>query len=292
MPSPDSDNEVTVAGSQAEKDEYDQMGMRPPIIDKPNLTNPPGQNAPMGSEPTDMPDEGPELKGSNPQQPLDPEDNHSKGALQGIADQIKDEGTPLASEVEAVDDANIPSGTEMEGNVSHPEGYSQNTPGDTGMEGPNPPSSEEGEPDLSDVLEEGLNHHADGIQREKVIQIVSQALLQFQAAKHSLEMTREQNPQLYEASVSMLKAMIEMATLLGLGQEGAEVITGIDNSGKQPQSGQTESNLGQEQASLAPPQEEQNDEWHDPFPKHPDHGGEPKPGHSPPSKPPGASPQR
>jgi hypothetical protein len=310
--SPDSNNEFAAAGSEEEKAQYDKMGMNPPIIGKPNPAEqaPIGQNAPMDVEPNQpngnpiMPEEGepagksdPRLDGDLPQGKalLDPEDNHSREALDALANQIKDEGTPTESSVDAIGDENLPDGGGMDGNISHPAGFEQNTPTDTGLGGPNPPSegqSMEDEPDLSDVLEEGLNHHSEGIQREKTIQVVSQALVQFQAAKQSLEGTRMQNPQLYQACVGMLKAMIEMASMLGLGQAA-----GMDNSGM-PQSGslgQTDSNLGEEQASLMPPQEEQNDEWHDPFPTHPDHGGEQKPGHAPPSKPaPGGqqSPQR
>ena len=285
--SADSDNTVAEAGSQDEKDEYSKMGMSPPEIGKPNPSDEPpiGQNAPMDTEPNEFPEEGspsgksdPRLDGS-----IDPEDNHSREALTSIADQIKDEGTPVASQIDAVDDTDLPSGNDMEGNVSHPPGYDQNLPQDMGTGGTNPPSDDEHaegeEPDLSEVLEEGLNDHADGIQREKAINTVSQALMQFKKAKQSLEDTRMQNPQLYQASISMLKAMIEMATLLGLGTPNAAPMP--DNSGMQPQSGQTDSNLGQEQASLAPPQEEQNDEWQDPFPAHPDHGGQLKPGHAP-----------
>jgi hypothetical protein len=132
------------------------------------------------------------------------------------------------------------------------------------------------------VLEEGLDHSADGIQREKVVQMVSQALTQFKGCKEILESTKMQTPQLYQASIAMLRAMIEMASLLGLGE---------GNGNAAPV--QTESTLGQEQAALTPPPEEQNDEWHDPFPTHPDQGGEQKPGHAPPkAKPRGAPPAK
>jgi hypothetical protein len=139
------------------------------------------------------------------------------------------------------------------------------------------------EPDYSDLLEEGLNSHADSIQREKVVQMVSQALTQFKASKDALEAVKAQSPQLYQASLAMLKAMIEMASLLKLGQSEGESGQELGQNPSQP------SALGQEQASLEPTpgepgavqQEEQNDEWHDPFPLHPDSGGERKPGHAP-----------
>jgi hypothetical protein len=66
-----------------------------------------------------------------------------------------------------------------------------------------------------------------------------------------LEQSREQAPELYGAAIAMLRAMIEMAKMLGLGGDS------------------------QAPAEQAAPQEsapaEQN-EWHDPFPQHPDHG--------------------
>ena len=289
--SPDSNNETAPAGSDDEREQYKRMGMAPPEIGKPDPSKemPIGQNAPMDTEPKDFPEEGspagksdPRLDGSIPQGGnIDPEDEHSREALTSIADEITNQGTPLASQVDGIDDAEMDSGMASEGNISRPEGFEQNTPEDMGTGGPNPPEEGHSEPDLSDVLEEGLNDHADGIQRERVIQTVSQALTQFKNAKQGLEEMRMTNPQLYQASISMLKAMIEMASLLGLGQ-------GDSQSASQPgmvgQSEQTESNLGQEQESLMPPQEEQNDEWHDPFPAHPDHGGDEKPGHAPPSK--------
>jgi hypothetical protein len=279
-PSPDSHNDFALAGSDKEKEQYDKMGMNPPIIGKPIPSQQPpiGQNPPMDVLPKDQEEASPTGK-SDPRldgtldQNIDPEDNHSKTALQAIAQQIEQDGKPLDSQIDAVDDTDLPTSNAVEGNISRPEDFDQDTPSDMGEEGPTQPS-DDGDPEFSDILEEGLNQHADGIQKEKVIQIVSQALVQFKNCKQSLENIKMQDPQLYQASISMLKAMIEMASLLGLGQ--SEVV-----------SGQSNTQLGQEQAALMPvpkenpPQEEQNDEWHDPFPTHPDHGGEPKPGHAP-----------
>ncbi|HXN74981.1 MAG TPA: hypothetical protein VN855_00630, partial [Candidatus Acidoferrum sp.] len=211
----------------------------------------------------------PRMDSSVENPPMDPEDNHSKGALQAIAQQIEEEGTPPASRIDAVDESDMPTSTAVEGNISRPEDFGQNIPQDMGAQGPAAPAEGDDEPELSDILEEGLNHEADGIQKEKAIRAVSQALMQFKGCKQELENIKMQAPQLYQASIGMLKAMIEMASLLGLGQAGP--------SSEQP------SQLGQEQSALMPeqiPQEEQNDEWHDPFPTHPDHGGEGKPGHA------------
>lgn len=278
--SPDSNDQVAPAGSEEEKMQYDKMGMNPPEIGKPvpgQDSTPPGL-APRydgeGIDTTVAPDPNQRLddqRNVDPATTVDPEDNHSRDALTAIAEQIETEGTPNTQQMDAVDDTQMPNGTEAEGNISRPAGFEQDTPSDMGLQGTNGPTDDDQDPDFSDILEEGLNTHAEGIQREKVIQMVSQALTQFKASKDMLEQSRAQMPQLYQASIGMLRAMIEMAGLLGLGQN----VSQLDQSGQNP------AELGQEQASLMPPQEEQNDEWHDPFPTHPDHGGEQKPGHAP-----------
>jgi len=280
LTSPDSNDQEAPSGSKEEHDQYEKMGMSPPEIGKPDQTNlnqDVGQNAPMDVVP------GKNANGaSNPNQRLDdqrdvpktvidPEDNHSKEALTSIAEQIESEGTPNIEDVESIDDTEMPIGKEAEGNISRPEGFGQGTPGDLGLDGTNGPTDDEneGDPDFSDILEEGLNANADIIQREKVIAMVGQALAQFKASKDVLEVSQAQMPQLYQASISMLKAMIEMANLLQLGGNQLE-----QNMSQSPE-------LGQVQANLTPPPEEQNDEWQDPFPAHPDHGGESKTSHSP-----------
>lgn len=295
---PDSTNAQAPAGSADETALYAEMDMAPPEIGKPlppDERPPIGQNAPMDVVPKD-----PELEesrfvdgdhGASVAPAIDPEDTHSKEAMQAIAKEIENDGQPTTQEVNAIDDTDLPVSKEAEGNISRPSGFAQNTPQDMGEEGTNPPPGPEddngADPDFYDVLESGLNDHADNIQREKAVQVVSQALMQFKAAKNTLENIKGQAPDLYAASISMLKAMIEMASLLGLGGAVA-----------QPQQ-----ELGAEQAELTPsmdvsspnqvapgekPPEEQNDEWHDPFPTHPDQGGEPKPGHAPSKNNPGA----
>jgi hypothetical protein len=282
---PDSTNEQAAAGTSAEDALYDQMGMSAPEIGKPlppDQRPPIGQNAPMDVIPKDPEMEGSRFvdgdHGASLSPSIDPEDNHSKEALNLIAEQIEKEGMLTTQEVNAIDDAQLPVGGGAEGNISRPDAFNQNTPQDMGGEGPNPPSepdeNREEDPDFYGVLETGLDEHADGIQREKAIQTVSQALMQFKAAKHTLENIRMQAPDLYSASILMLKAMIEMASLLGLGASASNA---------------PPAELGSEQAALLPPEaqsgekppEKQNDEWHDPFPTHPDQGGEAKPGHAP-----------
>lgn len=278
--SPDSQNEAAPAGSPEEQELYGEMGMNPPEIGKPA---PPDQRPPIGQNaPMDVVPEDPEMQGSrfvdgdhgsSAAPAIDPEDNSSMEAMQAIATAIETDADPSTKEVNAIDDSEMPVSTEAEGNISRPSGFGQNTPQDMGQEGPNPPvgdSDDEEDPDFYSVLEDGLDDHADGIARERTIQVVSQALTQFKACKQTLENVKMQAPDLYAASISMLKAMIEMASLLGLGPSNV--------------AGQPQQELGSVQSAITPevaqPAQAEN-EWNDPFPTHPDQGGEAKPGHSP-----------
>lgn len=248
-----------IANREKQTESIEAMGQTPPAIDK--------QSPELVPAPAEVASAAPAI---------DPEDNSSKEALSAIAQQIEAEGSPPASAVNAIDDTALPVGTEVEGNISRPDGYGSNTAGDMGLGGTNGPEDNGEDPDLSSILEEGLDEHADGIQRERVIQMTSQALQQFKASKQLLENAKVQMPQLYTASITMLKAMIEMANLLGLGQ-------GLGQTGDVL--GQNAPQLGQSQAELTP--QECSNEWNELFPAHPDNGGaELKPGHAPPSKPP------
>lgn len=120
-------------------------------------------------------------------------------------------------QINNMDDTQMPLGNEMEGNVSHTEGYdSEMAPQDMGL---SEDASESDSPDLGQVLQGGLDAHAENIGREKVVAMVSQALDGFKANKQLLEKAKEQAPDLYSSTIMMLKAMIEMAKQLGLGGE-------------------------------------------------------------------------
>lgn len=205
------------------------------------------QTAPVGPcIPLDQPKESVQL-------------DHSKEALMNIASQIEQgQGIPIPgagpgpqgqAEAQSIDQADLAVGTDMQDNVSRPAGYGDNQPGDMGV-GENGDQTDS--PDLGNVLQEGLDAHADNIQREKVVQMVSQALQGFKASKQIVERAQTQAPQLYQASIMMLKAMIEMAKMLGLGPQ--------EDPNANPSSGS---------------------EWQNPFPTHPDQGGAPVPGHAP-----------
>lgn len=187
---------------------------------------------------------------------------HSDDTLKAIAAQIESEsvnGKPEdKQEAAQIDDSDVVN-KDMEGNISRPSGYSSDTPGDLGLDQEHG-EEEEGSPDLSSVLKEGLNDQADEAQKEKVRTMIGQALQGFKSSKQILEAAREQAPDFYAASIAMLAAMIHMAGMLGLKGSG-----GMSSEEQVSEDGQ--------------PQEDGN-EWSDPFPKHPDHGGEAKPQHA------------
>jgi len=187
--------------------------------------------------------------------------DQSKEAMQAIAQQIEQDPStgangpgPQGAQVALqTDAAAIVPGTDVIDGVSRPESYSQNAPSDMALDEDNTAVS----PDLSSVLHEGLDNHADNIQRERVVQMVSQALTGFKACKSIIERSQTQAPQLYSSSIMMLKAMIEMAKMLGLSENGA-------TPDQNPLEGNPQS------------------EWQDPFPVHPDNGGAaPQPQHAP-----------
>jgi hypothetical protein len=186
--------------------------------------------------------------------------DQSKEAMQAIAQQIEQDpsmggsgpGPQGAAVALATDAAAIVPGTDVVDGVSRPESYSQNSPSDMALDEDNTAVS----PDLTSVLHEGLDTHADNIQRERVVQMVSEALTGFKACKQIIERAQTQAPQLYTSSIQMLKAMIEMAKMLGLSENGA-------TPDQNPLEGNPQS------------------EWQDPFPTHPENGGEPQPQHAP-----------
>jgi hypothetical protein len=72
------------------------------------------------------------------------------------------------------------------------------------------------EPDMSSILQGGLDDHANEQKKQQVLDMVGQTLAGFKANKASLEATKEQNQPLYNSCIQMLKSMIELCKLLGL----------------------------------------------------------------------------
>jgi hypothetical protein len=75
--------------------------------------------------------------------------------------------------------------------------------------------------DMADVLRDGLDSHADDIQRDRIKQMIGEALEGFKAHKQILERAKEHAPEYYNSSIAMLRAMIEMCHLLGLGDDSS-----------------------------------------------------------------------
>lgn len=136
--------------------------------------------------------------------------------LESIAQEIEQttpEGESPQDVLTSLDGPGDMPGVQMQDGTSHPDDFQQNVPGPMGLAEDEVP--EQG-PDLTQVLSSGLDSHADNIQREKVVQMVSEALQGFKSCKGILERAQQQAPQLYDSSIAMLRAMIEMAKMLGL----------------------------------------------------------------------------
>lgn len=136
--------------------------------------------------------------------------------VQELGNEIESDPQQTQSErgvMDQIDPSEMPLGNEMQDNASHQEGYGEDTnPGDMGLSEDEVPS-----PDLGQVLRGGLDQHADSINREKIVNLIGEALEGFKANKQVLEQAKDQAPQLYSSCLAMLKAMIEMGKMLGLG---------------------------------------------------------------------------
>lgn len=154
---------------------------------------------------------------------INPENMETVDTIIDEIDALPPNETIPKERMATTDAADLAIGTNMEGNVSRPDSYSQDVPTDLGL-GEEPDNDS---PDISSVLREGLDNHAENIQRERVIEIVGQALEGFKASKLIIERAKIEAPQLYESSIAMLRAMIEMAKLLGLDREQAAAPSGV-----------------------------------------------------------------
>lgn len=106
----------------------------------------------------------------------------------------------------------------MENGTSRPENYDEGQ-NDLGL---SEDEADEDSPDLSEVLRGGLDQHAHGIQKERVIDMVGQALEGFKNQKSMLDKAKDQAPELYDSCIAMLRAMIELCSLAGIDQGQAE----------------------------------------------------------------------
>lgn len=119
-------------------------------------------------------------------------------------------------EASQIDNTELPQGDAMKDNVSVKEDFGPAQRND--MSDSESELAQEGsdEPDMTDVLKDGLDDHAQEQKKQEVLNMVSQTLQGFKANKESLEATKDQNQPLYNSCIQMLKSMIELCKLLGL----------------------------------------------------------------------------
>ena len=131
----------------------------------------------------------------------------------GLLDQ--EPGSEAAQAAKKIDNTELPQGTQMKDNASVKDNFGdaqkQDMP-DTDKD----MSQGSDEPDMSQVLQGGLDDHANEQKKQQVLDMVGQTLAGFKANKASLEATKEQNQPLYNSCIQMLKSMIELCKLLGL----------------------------------------------------------------------------
>jgi hypothetical protein len=145
-------------------------------------------------------------------------DQHIDNA-KDFSDSLEDDNGD--QEAEEILDQHLDNATEMnqemdQNGVSRPMDYDEKQ-GDMGL---SEEEADQDEPNLDEVLQGGLDQHADNIQREKVIQLVGQALDGFKSQKAILDKAKDQAPELYSSCISMLRAMIELCSLAGLDNSG------------------------------------------------------------------------
>jgi hypothetical protein len=161
---------------------------------------------------------------------------------------------------------------------SRPEDYDAQKPGDLGLgeeglseedeaekdgiaeENAEEESEQEGEeigeesPDFASVLHDDLDSNADSINREKVVQMIGQALEGFKNNKEILERAKEKAPELYSSSIAMLQAMIEMAKMLGLSGSDQDAEE-MEEEGETPSKESTNETAPKEESEEEEPKE-------------------------------------
>jgi hypothetical protein len=131
-------------------------------------------------------------------------------SIEDILDQHLDNAADMAQNGDVNAEGMDPNG------ISRPEDYNAKQ-GDLGLS-----EEDNEEPQLDEVLRDGLDQHADGIQREKVVNMVGEALDAFKGQKKILDKAKEQAPELHSACISLLKALIELCSLAGIDESQAE----------------------------------------------------------------------
>jgi hypothetical protein len=267
-------------------EDYESKGLNDPAIEKPRIDDhPPIEEAsPAIYEADDQHETNSnralDVKDGNPvetKMPVSPDEIGETPAA--ILQQLDADGAEVTQDdmaaVNNMDDADLAIDRGAEENVSRPEDYGKEVPRDMGLG--EEEQQEEG-PDLNGVLQEGLDNHADNIQREKVVQMVSEALEGFKSCKQILEKAKEQAPQLYQSSIAMLRAMIEMAKMLGLSDstESAEEVVGQESPANDDeamaQEAEADPSLNDPKQAAPKENDKEVHDWKEPFKPHPSHG--------------------
>lgn len=216
---------------------FERMDVNPPAMNKPK----PGDHAPDGlGVSTDSLQEKSDESLPEKENDMDKKDNlpiSEDGMEENVSRQPSfQENTPGDMGTEEDQPAEPAAESDEESVGEAAEGISEDSENEMDQENPEESTDEESQdeedPNLSDVFQEDLNNNADGIQKEKVVDMVSHALQGFKANKEILEKAKEQAPELYQSSIAMLRAMIEMAKLLGL-EDKTEDVNEIAGEGEE-----------------------------------------------------------
>lgn len=140
-----------------------------------------------------------------------------------------------SEEAKKIDNTELPQGDQMKENVSVKENFGDAQKNDisdseadmaqSGQESGQSDESGQDSPNFSDILQSGLDDHANDQKKQQVLDMVGQTLAGFKANKASLEATKDQNQALYNSCIQMLKSMIALCDLLGLKPKATETAT-------------------------------------------------------------------
>jgi hypothetical protein len=254
-------------GAKKESENMKKAEEKPKKEVKNEKVKEPPKEAPPGDQ--EVPPQGQEAHSSSCPTCGKPQEEAVEVIEENVDTPTSDE-TVQQQQMNGVDNSAMPVGNEFEGNVSRPDGFEeQNVPGDVGMEGGpeggvavengNPEETqddmmgqaapgdeaipgqeqapgEESDPNMQGVMQDGLDAGADDAQAEQVKQMIGQALSGFKNNKQILERAQAQAPELYSSCIAMLRAMIEMAKMLGL-SDGTEQLPN-EQQGAQGQPGE------------------------------------------------------
>lgn len=197
------------------------------------------------------------------EEPFAEEHKSPEDVLQEFDNKHGDPSQEDDSKFEQIDDIGLAEPDKgQEQNISRPEDFNGEI-----KEGSDDPANTAGQeeqsedPNYSEVMQQDMDNSQDDIQKERVGNMVRQALTSFKNSKDYLEQAKDQAPAFYQSNILMLRGMIEMAKLLGFSGPAQQ-------QESTPELGQEESQLMPERADAGTPNPA------DPFPQHPENGGQ------------------